>query len=435
MAKDIDWSYLEEDRQFHRYTTVKLGDVTMNNMAMDIDLSFMDIDWSIVESEWQYWQFHRYADLKLGEPVGSMLTNDIHPMFSYVLGDSTFESCPKARWANLAVEDFKLLNQTLRLATQFLESAPSVDAICSILYGKRHIPSDDLGHKNRPFLEFCRHGLSFTVARQWALEALKKLGGSLLFHIADQVPHAQLGLVQQGATVRNFGDHPKGIAVTKDPKHKGLASVICINRGYLNILNDMVADPCTEEFLIQKLNFELAVTICHEVIHAVNYAVDSDLFKRTVQMAGIKLSFNEPFYKGQHVADLGRFWEKQVFGGACQQSFPNPKAAFFVCEWPSWMFQFNNSLPQRAPLKRQSCKWRVPTEYIQDIHTQQFWDNVKLEIPRNIRALRISKRFASASDQPADDALYYGCNETHADDAPPKKRARLQGKSVSRAKG
>lgn len=45
------------------------------------------------------------------------------------------------------MEEYELSIQPVCLATQWLESAPSSDAICSITEGDRYIPQDDPMHQ------------------------------------------------------------------------------------------------------------------------------------------------------------------------------------------------------------------------------------------------------------------------------------------------
>lgn len=265
-------------------------------------------------------------------------------MFSFELDERPLGTSNKARWGELTTEEYGLFGQPLRLASQWLQSAPSSDAICSVIDGDRYIPPGNPMHQGIPVYEFRRHSLSPSVAHERAGSALKQLGKYISFRTTDR--DLVIGLTHEanGRTSPMIFQYPEGIAITPGPELRGLASITCINHSYLRTLRQLLLEPENNKFKIRKLYFQFALTICHEIIHEINFAVDTELLKRYIEMykryneTGARFGevrFNEPFYEGQRVAELGFFWETEVFGGVCIQSMHKPNDPIFIAEWPS----------------------------------------------------------------------------------------------------
>ena len=404
--------------------------------------------------EEQDWITQGYTYPLLDNPIRSKLTNDIHPMFSFELDESPGGAFVKARWGGLTMKDYELLDQPLRLATQWLESAPSSDAICSIIAGERYIPPGVPMHH----FEFRHHRLLPSTVHERAGNALKQLGKSVTFRIADRASFPKVVDLDgdHGGICPWFFGHPEGIAITHDPQKKGLASTTYIHKKYLKTLRRLLDHPSIKKLQILKLYFEFALTICHEVIHAVNLAVESELLSTYIEMGDrlveTRRNFgpvrvNEPFYEGQRVAELGLFWENEVFGGVCQQSVPNAEGAIFLVEWPSWLLQQGRADPERAPTPSNMChKSLVSMWYIQNCQTQEFWDTVKSEHSQDLLALRIRKNVSLACELPQskeDDTTWAGtapknarkvtgmnCRRELSDDPDPTPCARLANETI-----
>ncbi|CAF9941529.1 MAG: hypothetical protein ALECFALPRED_009172 [Alectoria fallacina] len=351
------------------------------------------------------WISHGYADPLRDRPVGSKLTNDVHPMFSYELDESPGGGTTKARWGQLTMKEYELFDQPLRLATQLLESAPSADAICSIVYGNRYIPQDNLMHKGLAVFEFSQHSLSPPVMQERAGNVLKELGKSISFRVTDRDANMSLAGGDRGRTSPILPPYPDGVAITDRPELKGLASITLIQHEYLTTLEKLLPDSKGNHSKIRKLYFEFALTICHEVIHAINFAIESEFLKKYIEMGQnfTRVAFNEPIHEDQRVAELGYFWENEVFGGACAQTVVNTQDPLFLVDWPSWLNRDKESDPERALPRKLCYRYLVPTYYIQNIQTQEFWDTVKLEHSQDLLALRMRKTVALAAWYQEDD--------------------------------
>ena len=349
------------------------------------------------EFQRQDWISHAYSPIEEADKkVGSELENVINPIFSWELDEPPKDATTKARWQKLTLEEHELLRPVFRLATQFLESAPSSDAICSVVYGDRHPSPEKIVFKGVSVAEFRKLNLPPSDVRETAAKVLKRLAGSIRF-IVNKIEHPLTD--ENGAHGRTSGitgGFPDGVAVTDRPQLRGLAPVVTLDSKYVKMLKELLVETLGKQFQILKLHFEFAITICHEVIHAINLALSSDLLNHflTVGKDLKKVAFSEPFYQGQNVAELGFFWENHVFGGAFIQSMPIRENPVFFGDWPSWMFRDEQEQPERALPKRRALKWLVSAYYIKNIQTREFWNTINVEHPHDLLALRIRKRVA-----------------------------------------
>ena len=342
------------------------------------------------------WRSHAYIPIKEADKkVGSELENAIHSMFSFNLDELPHGTITKARWGKLTLDDYALLRPALRLATQFLESAPSSDAICSIAYGERHPSPEKILHRGFPVAEFHRHDFSPSDMRETAGEVLKRLGKSIRFKVAA-IKQGPKESVANGHTTFATRGFPQGVAVTDRQQGNGIASMSSIDSKYLTTLKGLLVGTVGKRFQILKLYFEIALTLCHEVIHATNLALSPDLLNQFLQRGENRKPSGvlEPFYQGQTVAELGYFWENHVFGGACTQSVPVPADPIYLGQWPSWIFRDKKEQPEKVLPKRRALRWLVSAYYIKNIQTQEFWNQINLQYPHDLLALRIRKRVA-----------------------------------------
>ena len=356
------------------------------------------------------WLTNGYEQDLVEAPVGPKLTNAIHPMFSYERGKIPHNAGTRARWGELTPEEYECLDQPLRLATQLLESAASADAICSIVYGDRFNSPENIIRGGIPVSEFLPHTLRPSTVGRSAPSVLKKLGQSIGFTFTERgLTDGQKKLFESGTyahAIPSTVHFPHGIAITNRPQHKGIAVVVHINPQYQETLNKLHRDILNKDFQVRKLNFEIALTICHGVIHAINYALASDYLNAFISWSedfnlytGQRFQeppppYNEPFREGQDVAELGSFWENQVFGGICNQSVPNYEDPIYLCEWPSWMCRDKEHRPERALPRRRALRWLIPTHFVQNIQSQDFWDQLNLNYPYDLLALRIRRHVA-----------------------------------------
>lgn len=355
------------------------------------------------------WSSHAYTPTEEADKkVGDELEGKIHPLLGFVLDDVPEGAWTNARWGELSSYEYRLLCPALRLATRLLESAPSSDAICSIVYGARRPSPENTHHQGILVSEFHRHRLPPWDVRKTAARVLRRLGKSIRFSLTD-VEHPMIhDMRSNGRTAAVPTGFPFGVAVTDQPLHRGVSSIIMLDIKYLDVLTKLVDENSGKEFEICKLHFELAVTICHEVMHAIDFALSSDLLFFYIENGDDSEPppFTEPFYQGQTVAELGYFWENQVFGGACIQSLPTSENPVYLCEWPSWLFRDKCQHPERAPPIRRALKWLISAYYIKNIQTHGFWCRLNVNHSEDLLALRIRKRVAIKCVSYRDDEDY-----------------------------
>ena len=340
------------------------------------------------------WISHAYTPIEEADKmVGSELENDIHPLFSLELDELPHNATTKARWGTLTLEEYELLCPTLRLATQFLKSHPSSDAICSIVHGDRHPSPEKIVHKGVPVAEFHKHKFPPSDVRKTAGKVLERLGKSIRFTLMDIENPPDDDNVANGRTIGITPGFPHGVAIHDGQQERGLASMVMLDTKFLNMLKELLLETLGKQFQILKLNFEIAITICHEVIHAINLALASDLLNYYLEKGDNvrPRPFAEPFYQGQDVAELGYFWESHVFGGACNQSMPVRENPVYLSEWPCWIFRDEEDQPEKVLPKRRALKWLVSGNYIKNIQTQEFWNRINILHSQDLLALRIRK--------------------------------------------
>lgn len=155
-------------------------------------------------------------------------------------------------------------------------------------------------------------------------------------------------------------------------RQSGDGSVIHINYQYIENLSKGNM-PLSQ---LLRLQFYMALTISHEIAHAINNAVSVLLY--------------EPFYEDQRLSELGRAWENEVFGGMTELIFEtdarNPLA---FAKWPTYADKAtprNGVLALKGP-KRYTTWYFVSMKWVNDIQQQWFWD-----VPGDTTKLRIPKR-------------------------------------------
>lgn len=342
--------------------------------------------------EQEPWKSQGSTDALTDRPVGSKFTNDIHPLFSYELDERHHRSSNKARWGQLTRQEYELLDQPLRLATQWLESASSSDAIWDIIHGERYIPQDNLMHKGLAVFESSRP----SSTQETAGNALKGLGKSIMFRLSDRDREKTIPTSMSAITSPILFWYPEGVAITQRSEVKGLACITRINQDYLTALKNLLFNPVKNDFLIRKLYFQFALTISHEVVHALFFAMESKLLDRYIEMGDNfdpgKVIFNEPIHENLRAAEVGYLWEDKVFGGVCLQSESGPEKAMFITEWASWIVRVREEQPGRRVPMKTAYRYLVATSNIRNSQTQEFPDTFKLEHSQDLLALRIRTR-------------------------------------------
>ena len=310
------------------------------------------------------------------------------------------------------------LNSVLRLASAMLESPASLDLVYKIIYSPRRFPPKPLDYDGQPVFEIERTESNET-RRKMAKKALGRLAQSLSF----LVENPKQGSKDNCDTIvaHSLSLHPYGINIADDSgTPRGIASLIHINRNHLSKLTMLLKSGGDKTSQILTLQFKLAVSICHNIAHAIGHAADlallldaimestyRDLAKlENTERAKERIGTNEPFVENDSVAELGYCWENAVLGGTVQWANQVDHPLFFS-EWPS--FLTDGDYPRRACYKPTATQHVVPLHYLRNIHRQSFWDNIEagdrtaLHIKRMVGILVTNPDAEVAGEETPDD--------------------------------
>ena len=331
------------------------------------------------------WESHGYLE-SYDSITHSPLTGAVHPIFGYNRDRPLPGSTSTRRWLTLTQQEYEHLTPPLRLATQMIWSPASIRLLYSILYSPR-IPTS-IRHKDLAVPEISLQAIPVSAIIMIA-RALNRLAESISFAFGDLSGHGG----SLGSTGPDFLAYPLGISVQEDNQLTGCPSFVAISVYYLNEFRRLYEQPDRNENQLLSLNFQLAVTLCHEIAHAMHLAVDLDFLNRrnaAYPHQRANVPFTEPFVEDQRVAELGLCWENEVFGGVIMSSRESLNSPLFVYEWPSFLARNAEMNPERTLPARLSTTYLISLYYIRNIQSQEYWDAVRGRAPSH-HTLRIRK--------------------------------------------
>ena len=315
------------------------------------------------------------------------LSGPIHPLLD-------FQS-----WKGpLRDEDKTYLRPVLRLATAILLSAGSVAFIDAVIYEDRRKIGQRGGHDltvlDGPSIyskilkvdiaNFFTSLLGYVEFKfvDWDSDEWTEAQGTCAYTDTDEDTRVELDLFKGSGC------------------EFGYASKITIAGAFLNTLTAIHESQQTFQDVNQLLRaqFHLALTICHELIHAVDIAIQEELDRR------------EPYLGDHSLNELGWAWEEVVFGGSIDNvraEGPIDYSHLEQGQWPLVCTRFpspihyytslETKLPSperfifdRKPTKRTSTEYYLPMSWISRIQQQSTWDD--WEQSTNLKWLRIPRR-------------------------------------------
>jgi len=182
-----------------------------------------------------------------------------------------------------------------------------------------------------------------------------------------------------------------------DDGRQGLGACTRIKTSYVTKLTQLHTEG-GNKLEILNLQFRTAVTLVHELAHAINGAVDINLYPlmNEIELTGTASSkIYEPWYEDQRLAELGFAYENEVFGGMVhtlpnmRPDHPNsidPSHPVFVQKWPGTV---TNRHTKRRGSKQSMTLYLVSMHFIHNIQQQNFWDYHSAY--RDVSKLRIEK--------------------------------------------
>jgi len=300
-------------------------------------------------------EIFQYSNLE-SAPL-SNLNNAIHPIYS------------RGQWTDCPDEAYELLAPSLRLATLIITSPTSLVFYDALLKNHRRLLNEDTARLGKSCYRF---RIFDNDERNYADSQILR---DVRQDIAALSPHISCKLIP------NVAEESGYLAVTKRDMSVlvksetdwlvGTGSTIDVGMEFVTNLRRVRAQGSISQLL--RLQFCVAVTLAHELVHAVNHAVSLETY--------------EPFFEDHRSSELGLAWEQVIFGGRVTAlgniDARNPLG---LVKWPSaWPEARPNMLERRLP-KKTSTVYFVPMTYIATIQQQAFWANMydrdQLRIPK-----------------------------------------------------
>ena len=145
--------------------------------------------------------------------------------------------------------------------------------------------------------------------------------------------------------------------------HDGCGCNVYLNSSRLEMLEELRKKPTDFRTISATLRvqFMLAVTVCHELVHVVNRAAHGDPY--------------EPFWEDHNLAELGRSWEQEMFGGTPWQ-YPHNYDYLYLVKWPmiDERARAEVLMAERAASKGTSTFYSLFMPYITRSSSQACWD-------------------------------------------------------------
>jgi hypothetical protein len=334
------------------------------------------------------WKSLGYLDEPSSDQYAIGLTLPKLPIFHHkhhsrpLVGHVIWTQYSDTQYAELCLE----MDSVLRLASAMLECPASLDLLYKIIYSPRRFPPRPMDYEGQPVFEIERIESNET-RRKMARKALSRLADSLSFLVDDPKEDGKENC--DNVVIHTLALHPYGINIADDSgTPRGIASVIHVNRNLLAKLSMLLKSGGDKTAQILTLQFKLAISICHNIAHAVGHAADLALLLDAIMESTIhdlaelektqrtkeRVGSNEPFLENDSVAELGYCWENAVLGGSIQWANQVDHPLFFS-QWPS--FLTDGDFPRRARYKRTATQFVVPLHYLRNIHRQEFWDDMR----------------------------------------------------------
>ncbi|MCJ1461501.1 hypothetical protein MMC07_000098 [Pseudocyphellaria aurata] len=341
----------------------------------------------LTESEWERLGY----DVNLPNLRPNNLAREISPVFQYM------DEGDQIRWTGLEREDCQIIEPVCRLASAMIESPASLAFLHALLYSPRAniaLLSQRVGY---PCHEFRRSEISVIPDSEDPRLALKRLAPNVSWILLgrEKMPG------RHGSTSNTWVD-----CTIVDNGRNGFQSSIELRKSLIQELSELSRQA---DRVMQTLSYQFFVAkiLCHEVVHAINLAIDPALVTaRRMDLARLAighspsgwLQWNEPFFEDQAQPELGYCWENEVFGGSITHS--KVEKLMLICKWPNhWGIEPDSiqSTPRRAGFKATQTEYIIPAHFIHNIQQQVFWDRLD---PVNAISLRAQKMVGIRTELP-----------------------------------
>ena len=314
------------------------------------------------------------------------LTSPIHPILDlgrWRLAPITSDSKP------LDAEYATFLEPILRLASAMLLSPGSVAFLHNVMYGEREYveeASDKYKGKLYALPESLR---PFARMRSEFDEVMSHIGPNVDIYLADERDPEWKELKINGrchCVLQRRICYPESVRPLEVSKGRG--SDIRIDAAFLVLIRILHQKEQTLQDINHtlRIQFRMALTICHELCHAINNAV-----ARTPW---------EPYYKYQDINELGYAWQEEVFDGLAHTVDPDYLWSMGLCHFPEPKHYTGKYGRYRRggfrPPRSHTFYW-ISMKWLSRLHRQSAWDRWSgsldpklLHIPRSIGVQLIS---------------------------------------------
>ncbi|KAL9107787.1 MAG: hypothetical protein Q9187_008380, partial [Circinaria calcarea] len=320
-------------------------------------------------------EWYKLGYLEIQNATPNDMTYTIHSIMDISNWESPFSH-----------HDRKLIEPALRLASALINCPASVAFFDAIEFGYRE------------------HLAAFSILKWKTLTALAGpsrysvgLHDAFDQRLLDLAPYVKF--VWGDNTDEQWVDEQMPYAYTDEtPEHindYGRGSKITVNDGFLKDLHELDDLGPSSKTLNQalRIQFLMAVTLCHELVHAVN---NSRLWAELIP---------EPFFRDQPLNELGLAWEEEVFGGAIA-NVQDRNWSSKDCQWPLFFTHFPcpqdyRMLEPHLPPEKQDVfarraakatytNYYIPMAWLVQLHKQSNWD--RWRYATDMKMFRIPRR-------------------------------------------
>ena len=313
------------------------------------------------------------------------LTSPIHPMLD--LGK--WRLAPIAENSKpLDAENAKLLEPILRLASAMLLSPGSVVFLHNVMYRRRKHEEEASNKYNRKLHTLPEPLKPFARMRTEFDEVISHIGPNVHIYLAD---HSDPEWKELKCTGRCHCLAQSRILYPKTIRplavKRGRSSAIRIDDACLVLIRILQQKEQTLQDVNRtlRIQFRMALTICHELSHAINIAVAK--------------TRNEPYYGYQDINELGFAWQEYVFDGLVHSVDPDYRWSMGLFHFPEprhYVSKYGRHRRGNGPPRSHTFYW-VSMKWISRLHRQSAWvrwsgslDPKLLHIPRSIGVQLIS---------------------------------------------
>ena len=293
---------------------------------------------------------------ELLDASSTLLQNPIHPIFQ------------KRNWQISAQDLWPQLQPALRLASRFIGEDELLGFWYHLVWGRKEMQdvSKEFGYSLE---RFSAEGPPLDTKQKqqislWLREYGERQQGTFLSFKA---------IVPLGHTTRTAANNV----------------IVELQWEFFELLREHASgQKVLSETQLLTVNFVIAVTIIHELGHAVRYSVSHSIY--------------EPYYGDHVLAEVGHAWGCYIFGGTMTRMWM-PTTTETNCIYGLWVTTppspwqktpGSRSWPASYPpppvlgdLPNNLTSWVLTTAYIQRVQTEKFWEkDVKAH---GVRALRV----------------------------------------------